>query len=61
MTTTIAGNVLEKPRSVPALSGDAKAVLEKVKSGQKVFIENIKARGPDGSVRNLGALSFKVI
>jgi gliding motility-associated protein GldM len=61
VTTTIAGNVLEKPCSGPALSGDAKAVLEKVKSGQKVFIENIKARGPDGSVRNLGALSFKVI
>lgn len=61
VTATIAGNVLEKPCQGPALSSEAKAVLEKVKSGQKIFIENIKARGPDGSVRNLGALSFRVI
>ena len=61
VSTTIAGNFLEKPCSGPALSADAKAVLERVKSGQKIFIENIKARGPDGTVRNLGALSFKVI
>ncbi|MGB6046456.1 MAG: gliding motility protein GldM [Flavobacteriales bacterium] len=61
VTTTIAGNVLEKPCTGPALSADAKAVLERVRSGQKIFIENIKAKGPDGSIRNLGALSFKVI
>lgn len=61
VTTTIAGNVLEKPCVGPALSADAKAVLERVRSGQKIFIENIKAKGPDGTVRNLGALSFKVI
>ena len=61
VSATIAGNFLEKPCTGPALSSDAKAVLEKVKSGQKVFIENIKARGPDGTTRNLGTLSFKVI
>lgn len=61
VTATIAGNVLEKPCRGPALSSDAKEVLNRVKSGQKVFIENIKAKGPDGSIRNLGALSFKVI
>ena len=61
VTATIAGNVLEKPCTGPGLSADAKAVLEKIKSGQKVFIENIKAKGPDGTIRSLGTLSFKVI
>lgn len=61
VSTTIAGNFLEKPCTGPALTSEAKEVLGRVKSGQKIFIENIKARGPDGSVRNLGALSFKVI
>jgi len=61
VSTTIQGNFLEKPCTGPALSGDAKAMLDKVKSGQKIFIENIKAKGPDGTTRNLGALSFKVI
>ncbi|HMN04245.1 MAG TPA: GldM family protein [Flavobacteriales bacterium] len=60
VSTTIAGNFLEKQCTGPALTADAKAMLAKVKTGQKIFIENIKARGPDGTVRNLGALSFKV-
>lgn len=61
VVTTIAGNVLEEPCVGPALTTDAKKVLERVRSGQRVFIENIRAKGPDGTVRNLGALSFKVI
>lgn len=60
VSATIAGNFLEKECRGPALTADAKAVLEKVKPGQKVFVDNIKARGPDGTVRSLGALSFKV-
>ncbi|MEO7079875.1 MAG: GldM family protein, partial [Flavobacteriales bacterium] len=61
VTSTIAGNVLEKPCTGPALTDAAKEVLKNVRTGQKVFIENIKAKGPDGSIRNLGTLSFKVI
>lgn len=61
VSTTISGNFLEKQCTGPALSADAKAMLERVKPGQKVFVENIKARGPDGTVRSLGGLSFKVI
>jgi gliding motility-associated protein GldM len=61
VSTTLAGNFVERLVKGPAVGGDAKEMLQKVKSGQKVFIEGIKARGPDGTVRNLGALSFKVI
>lgn len=53
--------MLEKECRGPALSSDAKTVLEKLRTNQKVYIENIKAKGPDGTVRNIGALSFKVI
>jgi hypothetical protein len=38
-----------------------KEMFQKAKPGQKVYIEGIKARGPDGTVRNLGSLSFKVV
>ncbi|MBS1582518.1 MAG: gliding motility protein GldM [Bacteroidetes bacterium] len=61
ISTTINGNYLEKLCKGAALTGEAKEVLQKVKSGQKVYVEGIKARGPDGTVRALGALSFKVI
>ena len=35
-------------------------IIQKVDKGKKVFIENVKATGPDGTVRNLGSIVFKV-
>lgn len=61
ISATIGGNLLEKDCRGPALSGDAKTVLSKLRTNQKFYIENIKAKGPDGTIRNLGTLSFKVI
>ena len=61
VSATIGGNLLEKECRGPALSEDAKTVLSKLRTNQKFYIENIKAKGPDGTIRNLGALSFKVI
>ncbi|MCB0780667.1 MAG: hypothetical protein KDC03_14290, partial [Flavobacteriales bacterium] len=45
----------------PALSGEMKEMFQKAKPGQKVYIEGIKAKGPDGTIRSLGSLSFKVV
>lgn len=61
VSATIGGNLLEKECRGPALSADAKTVLDKLRTNQKVYIENIKAKGPDGTVRSLGTLTFKVI
>lgn len=61
VSTTLSGNFVERQVKGAAISGDAKEMLQKVKSGQKVFIENIKAKGPDGTIRSLGTLSLKVI
>lgn len=35
-------------------------LFNKVQKGKKVYIENVRAKGPDGTVRNLGAISFKI-
>ncbi len=37
-----------------------KNLIRQLKPGQKVYFENIKARAPDGSIRNLGTISFKI-
>jgi gliding motility-associated protein GldM len=61
VTMIVNGVPLEKMTKGPAVSGDMKEMFLKAKPGQKIFIEGIKARGPDGTIRNLGALSFKVV
>lgn len=60
VTMIVGGTPIEKIAKGAAVSGDMKEMFQKAKPGQKVFIEGIKARGPDGSTRNLGSLSFKV-
>jgi gliding motility-associated protein GldM len=35
-------------------------LLRGVQSGRKVYIEDIRAKGPDGTVRDLGSLTFKI-
>ncbi|MFH2141191.1 MAG: gliding motility protein GldM [Bacteroidota bacterium] len=41
---------------------DAKAlnIIKQVERGQKVYIENVRAKGPDGTVRPLGSIIFKL-
>lgn len=61
VTMIVGGTPIEKMTKGPAVSGDMKEMFNKAKPGQKIYIEGIKARGPDGTVRNLGSLSFKVV
>ena len=61
VSSTIRGNVVEQPCSGPGLSGNAKQVINSLRSGQKVYIEKIKAKGPDGTIRDLGTVALKVI
>ena len=61
VTMMVNGTPIEKMTKGPAVSGDMKEIFQKSKPGQKVYIEGIKARGPDGTVRNLGSLSFKIV
>ncbi len=61
VTMIVGGTPIEKMTNGAAVSGDMKEMFQKAKPGQKVYIEQIKARGPDGTTRNLGSLSFKVV
>jgi len=61
VTMIVGGTPLEQMTKGAAVSGQMKEMFQKAKPGQKVYIEGIKARGPDGTVRNLGSLSFKVV
>ncbi len=61
VTMVIGGTPIEKVTKGAAVSGDMKEMFQKAKPGQKVYIEQIKARGPDGTTRNLGSLAFKVV
>lgn len=61
LTMIVGGTPIEKTSKSNRVTGEMKTMLKKAKPGQKVYIENIKAKGPDGTVRKLGSLSFKVI
>jgi gliding motility-associated protein GldM len=55
------GNLVEKQSKSNRVTAEMKDLLQASKRGSKVFIEGIKAKGPDGTVRNLGAISLKVL
>jgi len=61
VTMIVGGVPIEKVAKGAAATADMKEMFQKAKPGQKFWIEGIKARGPDGTVRNLGSLSFKVV
>ena len=61
VSATVRGNVVEQPCRGPALSGNAKKIIGELKSGQKLYLEKIKAKGPDGTIRDLGTIALKVI
>lgn len=55
-------NGLEVTKSTigPALSPEQKGILSKAKVGSKVYIENVKAKGPDNTLRDIGSVILKV-
>jgi gliding motility-associated protein GldM len=61
VTMIVGGTPIEKIVKGAAVSSDVKEMFQKSRPGQRVFIEGIKARGPDGTVRNLGSLALKVV
>lgn len=44
----------------PNAESDIKSIMEKLKPGDKLFFDNIRAKGPDGQVRNIGSLMFNI-
>jgi gliding motility-associated protein GldM len=51
----------EDARSTGArFTAQQRQLIKKVPNRRKVYIEDIKAKGPDGTTRNLGAISFRL-
>ena len=61
MSATIKGKVVEQKGKGYQITKDMKAILKALKPGQKVYLEKIKAKGPDGTVRDLGTIAITVI
>ncbi len=61
VSATLSGSLAEERVQGAAMSAKAKEIVAKVKTGQKVYIENIKAKGPDGRTQSIGTLAFKVL
>jgi len=61
LTMIIKGQPIEKISKNAYLTQGMKDMIAGAKSGQRVFIENIRAVGPDGNPRKLGGLTLKVI
>lgn len=60
MTVNIKGDLKEMTASGNKWTPDMISTLQKLGNGAKVYIENIKCKMPDGSVRNLPSVNCKV-
>ncbi len=60
VSATIRGYEEEARSNGARFTAQQKQLIKKVPSKRKVYIEDIRAKGPDGTTRNLGALSFKL-
>ena len=58
VSATINGFVSDASTRGTRFSGQQKGIIKRVGRGQKIYIEGIRAVGPDGRPRNLGTISF---
>ncbi len=61
VSATIGSFTEEYPTKGARITQKQKNLIRQLKRGQKVYFENIKARAPDGSIRDLGTISFKIV
>jgi len=60
--TAVIGGFEKKETSMDnKVTPNQKTLMTSIKAGGKIIIENIKAKGPDGTVRNLSPISIKVM
>ncbi|MBO7463887.1 MAG: hypothetical protein J6T96_14980 [Bacteroidales bacterium] len=60
VSATIKGFSQDATANSAAFTAQQKQIISQVPSGGKVYIEDIKAKGPDGSIRSLGTIAFKI-
>lgn len=60
LSAVVKGALKSVPCTGNQLNGEARAILSSAGVGSKIFFENVKAKGPDGSVRNIPGVTIKV-
>ncbi len=60
VSATVQGYEEEQKSNSATFTAAQKDLMKKVGTGRKLYIEDIKARGPDGQVRDLSTISFKL-
>ncbi len=60
VSATIQGFTEEESTRGPVITAQQKSIIRQLNRGSKVYFENIKAKAPDGSIRSLGSISFKL-
>ena len=60
VSATIKGFVQDATSAGPAFTAQQKSIINQAPAGSKLYIEDIKAKGPDGSLRDLGAIVLKL-
>ncbi|MBN2891142.1 MAG: gliding motility protein GldM [Bacteroidales bacterium] len=60
VSATINGFTEEAKSTNASITSQQRAIITQLNRGQKVYFENITARAPDGTIRNLGSISFKL-
>jgi gliding motility-associated protein GldM len=61
VSMNVNGQDVEEVTQGPALSAKQKELLSKAKKGNKVYIEQVKVKKPDGTIRDIGSVILKVI
>ena len=60
LTAVVKGVLKSEVCTGNGLSSAARSILASAGVGSKVFIENVKAKGPDGSLRSIPGVTIKV-
>jgi gliding motility-associated protein GldM len=61
VSMNVNGQEVEEVSTSSVLTAKQSAMLSKAKKGNKVYIENVKVRKPDGTVKTVGSVNLKVI
>jgi gliding motility-associated protein GldM len=60
LTAIIKGSPYSATGSGPSLTQEMKTKLSQIGTGGKIFIDNVKAKGPDGTIRSIPGVTLKV-
>ena len=60
LSTLVSGDLIERRITGNKFSEEMKKIISNTRRGQKVYIENIKAKGPDGTTRSLASINLTI-